>query len=184
MATHGELQSILDAGDAAAVNAFAKAHGFVAWNIDPVLASTQATQSVVAAGAVFLAKGDVINGIAIPVQTAGATMTFAGVGIYDVNLNLLSGINNNGAAFQSTGWVPTALSAPFVVPYSGLYYLASGFAGTTTPSVLNFVQATSMSTAPAGQFPRGVKGSAPGASMPNPLVSVGIFANQPVLAAY
>lgn len=184
MPIHGELQTVLDSGPAAAVNALAKAHGFVTWNIDPVFANASSLATVVTAGGVFLAKGDVVQGIAIPVATAGVTMTFGGVGIYDANLNLLASANTNGAQFQSTGWIKTDLSAPFTVPASGLYYLASGFTGGTNPSVLTFTQSIAMSTTPGGLLPRGVKGSAPAGAMPSNIASVGQYTVQPVLAAY
>jgi hypothetical protein len=166
----------------------ALAEGFVAWTADPNAASVAATQANTHLGAVYLAAGTVVTGVAVPVGTAANGCTFAGVGVYDANLNLLASSADQHALFGNavTGWVPVPLSAPFVVPTSGLYYLASGFlASVTLPAVLNITQNATCSTAfPGTTKPRGIHAAVPGPPLPNPATSQGTFTNFPCLAAY
>jgi hypothetical protein len=168
----------------AGLNALAQAMRYVAITVDPAFAATNATQANTHLVAVYLDAGTVVTGIAVPVGTAGVAVTFAGVGIYDANGNLLASGNGVPANFQSTGWKQVNLTQPFVVPTSGLYYLASGFTATTTlPAVLNANQSATVSTGYPG-LPRGIHAQVPAGALPNPAVSQGTFTQLPLLIAY
>lgn len=186
MPAHGDRDwQRIKSDPSALARAESKAHGYVAWSVDPVLATLAGTQANTHLVSVFLTEGEVIQGIMVPVTVAGATMTLAQVGIYDINLNLVASSPNNAAAFQSTGWIKTDLSAPYKVPATGLYYMASGFSGTTLPTVLNVSQNSNMSAnLPSGFAPRGVHAQVPSGALPNPAVSQGSFTNVPLLIAY
>ncbi len=164
------------------VNALAAALGLVAWTLDPQIANFPGTQANVHLAAVFLPAGKVITNLSVPVTIAGAGMTAAQLGIYDANQNLLANTANNGAAFQATGWIELPLTAPWTAPSAGLYYLASGFAGTTLPTVLNIQQnQAGVATIPGGKY-RGVHAQAQG-TLPNPAVSQSTYSNVPVIVA-
>jgi hypothetical protein len=166
-------------------NLLAEAGGFATWSIDPILASFAATQANTHLVGVWLKAGQRITGIAVPVTVAGVTLTLARVGIYDANGNLLVSSPDNLAGFQGIGWIATNFASVFTVPASGLYYLASGFTGTTLPTVLNFQQTAALSTGfPGTTKPRAIHAQVPGATLPNPAVSQGTFTNVPCLAAY
>lgn len=162
--------------------------GWKAWSIDPHLAAFAATQANTHLVAVWLKAGTVITGVDVPVTAAGVAVTFAKVGLYDQNLNLLASSADNLAGFQAAGWVRTPFAAPFVVPASGLYYLASGFVATTTlPSVLNVQQTSALSiNLPGAVKAPGVHAQVPvaGQGLPNPAASQGAFTNVPLLCAY
>lgn len=161
--------------------------GWKAWTVDPHLATFAATQANTHLSAVWLKAGTVITGIDVPVTVAGVTLTLAKVGLYDQNLNLLACSADNLAGFQGIGWVRTPFTAPYIVPVSGLYYLASGYAGTTLPTVLNVQQTSALSVGlPGAVKPSGVHAQVPvaGNPLPTPAVSQGAFTNVPMLAAY
>lgn len=115
-------------------------------------------------------------------------VSFSKVGIYSSALALLATSADDNTAFQSTGWKQVALTATYTVPNSGLYYLASGFAATTTqPDLLFTTQNATVSDGyPAGTFARAVYAQVPvaGQGLPNPAVSQGTFTSVPCLVAY
>jgi hypothetical protein len=122
------------------------------------------------------------------VGTTATGCSFAAVGVYDGGGNLLAQSGDQHALFTNatTGWVSVPLTAPFTVPASGMYYLASGFtAATTLPAVLNFTQnATCSINYPNGGRPRGIHAQVPAGALPNPAVAQSTFTQVPCLIAY
>lgn len=156
--------------------------GLAAWTADPTTASFAATQANCHLGAVWLAAGTIITHLSVPVTSAGAGMTHGQLGIYDKTLALVASTADTPAAFQTTGWVELALTAPWTVPTAGLYYLASSYAGTTLPTILNTKQDVNVSQLLPGGLPRGVHAQASG-SLPNPAISQGAYTNYALILA-
>lgn len=166
------------------VNAHAEGLGLKAWTFHPSQATFAGTQANTHLGSVYLKKGTVIKYLSVPVTVAGATMTFAKLGIYDSGLNLVAQTADMSAAFQATGWIEGALTQPYVVPSSGIYYLASGFTGTTLPTVLNVQQnGAVVGSALPGGARLGVHAAVPSGALPNPAPSVSTFSNCPLIVA-
>lgn len=167
-------------------NALPEAHGLKAWTIDPTLATLAGTQANVHLGSVYLEAGTVISKLSVPVTVAGATVTHAQLGIYDANLNLVASSGDTAGdrtAFQATGWVEVSLTTPYIVPKDGLYYLASAFAATTLPTVLNFSQNQAViGGALPGGVRRGIHAQAQG-TLPATAVSQGTFSQFPLIVA-
>lgn len=170
-------------GSTAVANALAQASGFLCWTIDPAVSNTAAIAGLVRAGAVYLAAGETIATLAVGVSVAGAALTHGQLGIYDANFNLLAETADTPAVFQATGWVALPLTVAFVVPKSGLYYLAATFSGTTGPTLLGGNTNSPLSyPAAGGKNPRAVANNNGGA-LPNPLVpSTSSFC--PLIVAY
>ena len=177
------LQADLDAIDANANNV-CTALGAVAWTIDPEVATFSATQANTHLGAVYLPKDQIITALSLPVITAGAGLTLGILAIYDGNANLVAQTPNSPTVFQSTGWKTVNLTTPYQVPVSGLYYLASGWLGTTLPAVLNIQHTSAVSQGfPSGK-PRGIHAAVPtGTSLPDPAISTGNYTNFPLIVA-
>jgi hypothetical protein len=177
------LQANLDAL-ASNSNQLCAALGAKAWTVDPEVATFAATQANTHLGAVYLAKNQIITSLSVPVTVAGAGLTLGILAIYDENYNLVAQTPNLPTAFQSTGWKTVALSTPYTVPASGLYYLASGWLGTTLPTVLNIQHISSLSQGFPGGKPRGVHAAVPtGTSLPNPATATGNYTNHPLIVA-
>lgn len=159
--------------------------GLKAWTFHPSLPAFAATQANTHLAAVYFGKNTVITNLSVPVTSAGVSVTFAALGVYDGNLNLVANTASNPTAFQSTGWIELPLSSPYTVPADGLYYLASGFtAATTLPSVLNYQQNSAVvgGTLPGGKY-LGVHAQVPSSALPNPAVSQSTFTNMPLIVA-
>lgn len=114
-------------------------HLMKAWNYDPVL---PIGGTALTAGTLFLQRLFVRLPISITtayvcVQTAGATLTNVGFGVYSQAGTLLtSSVNANGAtaaAFQSTGLKPVTFTAQIIPP--GSFYVGFWTTGTTQPSI-------------------------------------------------
>lgn len=114
--------------------------GLVAWSGDPqsiLQNSTDASGSVHGA-AVYLRAGQVVNRISELVAVAGVAVTHGRYGLFDSNFNLLAQTADSPATFQAAGWAELALTAPYIVPQSGFYYVADLLAAATTmPSIGN-----------------------------------------------
>jgi hypothetical protein len=165
-------------------NAHAEALGLVAWTFHPSLATFAGTQANTHLGSVWLKKDTVVTYLAVPVTIAGSGGTVGQLGIYDKNLNLVASTANSPAAFASTGWRELALTAPYVVPADGLYYLASGFYGGTLPTVLNVQQNGGIIGQPLpGGARLGVHADVPVSGLPNPAPSVATYSNCPLIVA-
>lgn len=158
--------------------------GLQAWTHHPSIAAAAGTQANTHLGAVYLEIGQVITYLSVPITVAGSGLTMGALGIYDQNLNLVATTPNSPAAFQTTGWVEVALTAPWTVPATGFYYLGSGWLGTTLPTVLNVTQNSTVTNPMPGGFRIGVHAQVPvGTALPNPAVPAGTFVNAPLILA-
>jgi hypothetical protein len=172
--------------------ALAQSFGLTAWTFDPrewdsTYYSTQINARLVG---IWLPAGAKIDYLAVPVSVAGAGLTAVELGIYDQTA-MDSGGNPPVARtgdikenFAATGWRGNSTPLGFVAPYSGRYYLASAYAGTTRPTVGNAKQTNAFLI---GQLPNGVwttvHAQAQG-TLPNAPASTGVFTNVPIIIAY
>lgn len=165
-------------------NEFCAALGVVAWTVDPEVATFSATQANTHLGAVYLSAGQTITALSVPVKTAGAGLTLGILAVYDGNFNMVAQTPNTPSAFQATGWRTVNLSASYTVPTSGLYYLGSGWFGTTLPAVFNIQHDSSLSQNFPGGKPRGVHAAVPsGGALPDPATPTGNYTNHPLIVA-
>jgi hypothetical protein len=172
--------------------ALAQSFGLTAWTFDP--REGESTEYTTLANSrlvgIWLPAGAKIDYLAVPVSVAGAGLTAVELGIYDQTA--MDGGGNPPVArtgdikanFVATGWRGNSTPLGFVAPYSGRYYLASAYAGTTLPTVGNAKQTN---TFVVGQLPNGVwtavHAQAQG-TLPNAPASTGGFTNVPIIIAY
>lgn len=170
----------------------AQAFGLTAWTFDPRDSDSTryATQANARLVGIWLPAGAKIDYLAVPVSVAGAGLSSVELGIYDRTAMEDGGnppvartgdIKDN---FLAPGWRGNTTPLDFVAPYSGLYYLASAYAGTTLPTVGNTKQTNAFLFA---QLPNGVwtavHAQAQG-TLPNAPASTGTFTNVPIIIAY
>ena len=170
----------------------AQAFGLTAWTFDPREwdATYYATQANARLVGIWLPAGAKIDYLAVPVSVAGAGLTSVELGIYDKTAMDGGGnppVARTGdikASFLTAGWRGNSTPLGFVAPYSGLYYLASAYAGTTLPTVGNAKQTGAFVI---GQLPNGVwtnvHAQAQG-TLPNAPASTGGSTNVPIIIAY
>jgi hypothetical protein len=170
----------------------AQAFGLTAWTFDPREwdATYYAAQVNARLVGIWLPEGARIDYLAVPVSVAGSGLSSVELGIYD-NTAMDDGghppiarTGNIKDDFVTTGWRGNTAPLGFVAPYSGRYYLASAYAGTTLPTVGNAKQ---MNVFLFGHLPNGVwtavHAQAQG-TLPNAPVSTGTFTNVPIIIAY
>jgi hypothetical protein len=170
----------------------AQSFDLTAWTFDPREwdSTDYATQANSRLVGIWLPAGAKIDYLAVPVSVAGAGLTAVELGIYD--RTAMDGGGNPPVArtgdikenFVATGWRGNSTPLGFVAPYSGRYYLASAYAGTTRPTVGNAKQTNAFLI---GQLPNGVwttvHAQAQG-TLPNAPASTGVFTNVPIIIAY
>ena len=110
--------------------------------------------------AVPLLAGDVVSSVSIAATTVGAGMTLSKVGLYALDGTRLAVSADLGAGWEGTDGTKTgALTAPYTVPTSGLYYAAIiGKTGTTMPTLLRGLSNTiidAMTAIGSGACPAG-----------------------------
>jgi len=187
-----------DAGDA-----LAQAFGLTAWTFDTrnAVTSFYNVQTNSRLVAVYLPQGAKIDRIAVPVSAAGAGLTAVQFGIYDsdamdpggkpcclAQTGLPGQPGDIKANFLNPGWQGnTALGDPplnFVAPHSGVYYLATAYAGTTLPKVGNVQQ---LNTFVIGKLPNGrwvtVHAQAQG-TLPAHPANQGVSTGVPIILAW
>jgi hypothetical protein len=86
--------------------------------------------------AVGLFAGEVITNMTIYLSGAGSVITISKVGVYSSTGVFLAASADQGTNWQSTGAKTIALTAPYIVPVTGVYYLAELAVGTTAPSIV------------------------------------------------
>jgi hypothetical protein len=172
--------------------ALAQSFGLTAWTFDPREwdATNYATQVNARLVGIWLSAGAKIDYLAVPVSVAGAGLASVELGIYDQTAMDSGGnppVARTGdikANFLATGWRGNSTPLGFVAPYSGRYYLASAYAGTTLPTVGHAKQTNAFVI---GQLPNGVwtavHAQAQG-TLPNAPASTGVFTNVPIIIAY
>lgn len=85
--------------------------------------------------AVELFAGQSIANVVLGVATAGTVMTLSKAGIYTTAGVRVAISADQGAAWQSAGLKTVPLTAPYVVPVTGTYYLALVAKGTVIPTL-------------------------------------------------
>jgi hypothetical protein len=170
----------------------AEAFGLTAWTFDPREwdATHYGTQANARLVGIWLPAGAKIDYLAVPVSSPGAGLTSVELGIY--GKNAMDGGGNPPLArtgdikdqFLSTGWRGNTTPLGFVAPYTGRYYLASAYAGTTLPTVGNAKQTNAflISHLPNGVWTV-VHAQAQG-TLPDAPASTGTFTNVPIIIAY
>lgn len=125
-----------------------KPQGFVTVNYDPE--SISGTAGVNVSGTVYLhkvylAQGQTVTGLAVGVQTAGATLTSGQnlLGLYDSSGNRVGQTADQSAVWTSTGYKSAALTASYAVTTAGFYYIAVLAVGTTPPAFYQAANAPS-----------------------------------------
>lgn len=107
--------------------------------------------------AIYLQAGQVVTNISIySATTAAATPTNGFFALYDSNRNLLA----NCANFTTEAWAANtvktkALTTPYKVPTSGLYYVGIMIAATTVPTLIGHTARTANTVGGAGAIIQG-----------------------------
>jgi Collagen triple helix repeat (20 copies) len=168
----------------------AEAFGLTAWTFDPRASNAAFTQANARLVGIWLPAGAEIDYLAVPVTVAGSGLTSVELGVYDKTAMDGGGhppvadTGNIAANFTGTGWRGNTAPLGFVAPYSGRYYLASAYAGTTLPTVGAVTQSSAFVV---GQLPNGiwmgVHAQAQG-TLPNAPASTGPSTNVPIIIAY
>jgi hypothetical protein len=168
----------------------AEAFGLTAWTFDPRQSDATFMQANARLVGIWLPAGAKIDYLAVPVTAPGASLTSVELGIYDKTAMENGGnppVARTGdikANFVAAGWRGNSTPLGFVAPYSGRYYLASAYAGTTLPSVGAVKQSGAFVV---GQLPNNVwmavHAQAQGI-LPNAPVSTGASTNVPIIIAY
>lgn len=126
--------------DGATPNVTPTEHGFKVWSGDPPTFTTNSLLS--ASGTLQLVKlwtrtPTLISSVSVYVQTAGATLSNVGFGLYSAAGALLtSSVNANGAtatAFQATGLKTVTFTTAQTI--NGGFYVGFWCAGTTMPAL-------------------------------------------------
>lgn len=148
----------------------AAAQGFITETFVKYLAFNNVGVSQTVYGtAVYMFAGETITNLSCVLTASGAALTTAQMAVYDANGNLLANTANATATFQgATGRITLPLTAPLVIPASGLYYLAVLSIGTTPPGLLGINQGFSG----VGILKNGAVMQAGQAVLPNPAVFV------------
>ena len=168
----------------------AAAFVLTAWTFDPRQSDATFTQANARLVGIWLPAGAKIDYLAVPVTAPGAGLTSVELGIYDKTAMENGGnppVARTGdikANFVAAGWRGNSTPLDFVAPYSGRYYLASAYAGTTLPSVGAVKQSSAFVV---GQLPNNVwmavHAQAQG-TLPNAPASTGPSTNVPIIIAY
>lgn len=79
-----------------------------------------------------LLAGDVVSNLSIIVTAAGAAATLSKLGLYSKAGVLLASSVDQGTSWQSAGPKTVAMSTPYTVPTTDLYYVALLYVGTST----------------------------------------------------
>lgn len=83
--------------------------------------------------AIFLATGTLVSNIMWhSATTAGASITSYRLGLYDINRNLLATSADQGSAAWAANTMKTlAMTTPYLIPTSGIYYIGMYMTATT-----------------------------------------------------
>lgn len=116
-------------------NTGAQSQGLVQWNYDSEAASSTNTLTLgtIFMGKVYLAAGQTVTGLGFTVLTAGATLTYARAALYNSAGTQVALSNDQSTNWTSTGYKVNTLSAPYVVPTAGFYWVGFLTTGTTAP---------------------------------------------------
>lgn len=118
----------------------AQASGLVGWTSDPAMISASITDSSgsIHGASVWLTRGARITWLAEIVASGGSGVTHGEYAIYDAHLHLAARTADHPRSFQigsNAAWVKLALTSPYTVPTSGLYYFVDLLAGRKLPAI-------------------------------------------------
>lgn len=118
-------------------NFLATEAGFLAWTLDPGIATTSTTpvSGELVATAIYLTSGITVNNISEFESTTGSSVTHAWFALYDRDSNLVAETADSPGAFSGVGWVTLPLVTPYLVPEPGYYYIGDLFIATTPPTL-------------------------------------------------
>ena len=119
----------------------------------PETATIICTSTQIALQAVWLSAGQLVTNISVCTSTTAASVpTHYALGLYDGLGNLCaSSVDQLTTAMTTQTLYTFAMSTPYRVALSGLYYVAFGFVGTTVPTLKGVARAngTLAGTAPS-----------------------------------
>jgi hypothetical protein len=161
-------------------NALAQASGLVGWTSDPALISTTVTDSSgsIHGASIWLSRGARLVWLAELVSSGGSGVTHGAYAVYDTHLHLVAKSADHPSSFQTRStatWVKLALTRPYTVPASGLYYFVDLLAGRRVPAIAVVGASSRLSvrnTLPNGVL-RGITGGAGFSAFPATLKSTG-----------
>lgn len=118
-------------------NFLANEAGFLAWTLDPGIATTSTTpvSGELVGTVVYLSAGNMISEIAEYESATGSSVTHAWFALYDHDYNLVAETADSPGSFSGVGWVTLPLTTPYLVPTAGYYYVADLFIATTPPTM-------------------------------------------------
>lgn len=124
--------------------------------------------------AIYLAAGMTISNISWhSATTAGATITHWMFGLYDINRNLLATSTDQGAAAWAANTLKTlAMTTPYLVPTSGLYYIGMFMAATTILTSKGGTAKTGGQLAAAAPILHGISTTGLTTALPNPAAAI------------
>lgn len=125
-----------------------KPNAFLAVNYEPEAVSGTAGANVsgtIYLHKIYLAQGQTVTGLAVGVQTLGATLTAAQnlMGLYDASGNRVGVTADQSTAWTTTGFKTAALTSSYSVTTAGFYYVGILAVGTTPPAFYQAANAPS-----------------------------------------
>lgn len=113
-------------------------YGYAGWSFDPHQSTAHGVLQNQCTGVavVFGPETAAVSTLYTYVAVAGASLTSAGLAIYDQNFNLLQQTASLSTAFQSSGLVSASITPVSITPGT-IYWVAIQAAGTTQPQFNN-----------------------------------------------
>lgn len=100
------------------------------------MASTALVSGTAYFSAIVMRAGTVVTNITVSVSVAGAAVTLSKVGLFTTAGAQLAVSADQGTSWQTTGNKTIAMATPYVVPTSGVYYVAAIAVFTSTAPAL------------------------------------------------
>jgi hypothetical protein len=153
--------------------------GVVAENQDRMTCPGSNIAAITASGtlylvAIFLRAGQKVSNISFfSGTTASGTPTHGLFGLYDASRNLLA----SSADFTTEAWAANtiktkAMTTPYTVPTTGLYYLGCMIAATTVPSLIGMAAPNSVNFLSQPPIICGTSTAALTTALPNPAAAI------------
>lgn len=124
--------------------------------------------------AIYLKAGQIVSNISIwSASTAAGTPTNCIFGLYDSNRNLLAqSANQTTTAWAANTERKLAMTTPYRVPTSGVYYIGFFITATTIPTCKGGTSKTSGSLAAAAPTLHGTSTTGLSTALPNPAAAI------------
>ena len=129
--------------------------------------------------AIYLVAGQTVSNISVwSATTALATGTNQFFALYDSSRNLLAqSANNTSGAWAANSVKTLAMTTPYKVPVSGLYYIGVMVAATTVPTLKGHTARTANQLAGAAPILAGNSSTGLTTSLPNPAAAITVDNN-------